>query len=343
MKSNKGYIIAVIKGIDKKEIVGYRLWFNGQVKKVPWQELYSAMYRSDCVENAKVKDGQIVGTNGSLDRYATINPLGVTLKDTLVIIKKIGLTDRDKKVTKTAYQVSHPNGVTRMVPSWHVISYAENNGIANGKIVTKGDTKFISAIEGEYPYEEILAGLFFMDYNAEDFRTADEQRTIDDALDKVKRDRTTNYETEDEIFRQATVDFKAGVKDACKEMGISIDRYNGYTKDGITTMRTQDGHYATVPITSNNVTLSGRPDSDVVSTIVYVAARPREGNVAYIEIRAIKDGIFVGLIDLYQINLPAGDEDAVTDIMYEEGKQQAYKMNRTNSSGNAIEISNEKI
>ena len=164
MKSNKGYIIAIIKSRDQSEPTGYKVWYNNSTKIVPGYILHNLMAKSDCVVNAEIKDGKIAGSNGSLDRYGIVTKDDIILKNALVITKKIGLTDRRGQVNKTVYSLVDTNGTTEICSAEQAIDYAEKIGLANGKVVTKGEAKFISAISGEYAYEEVLDDIFYIEY-----------------------------------------------------------------------------------------------------------------------------------------------------------------------------------
>ena len=62
------YVIAIFKNANR-EVDGYRTWCNGQVDCISEKRLISMPYS---MGNIKVENNKIVGSNGSLDRYAVI-------------------------------------------------------------------------------------------------------------------------------------------------------------------------------------------------------------------------------------------------------------------------------
>ena len=160
MATSKGHIIAVIRKEGQSEPVGFRLLFKGKNKIVPYAVLYSAMTNSDCVENAELNSGEIVGLNGDLARYGTADIKGRLKKNVLVIVKKFGLLGKSKQVNRIIFQIVDAAGKIELCSYEVAVKYAEEIEMANGKIETDGGTKFVSTISGEYPYEEVQEELF---------------------------------------------------------------------------------------------------------------------------------------------------------------------------------------
>ena len=160
MESNKGIIIALIKSAIEKEPVGYRVLINGAIKNVPQDSLIDAMKKSDLIVNAKVENGKIIGTQGSMDRYPIITPYNSILRGGITILKKYRLMDRDKKVIQHAFEIMDCKGRTEICTADVIVQYTEENWISNGKIVNSRDRKFISAINGEYSHEDVLEEVF---------------------------------------------------------------------------------------------------------------------------------------------------------------------------------------
>jgi len=142
----KVFMIAVI-GSQNKDVLGYRLLDleTGEIKDVPANALINAMSSGSIqVENLDVVFDELVGTNGSIDRYPyLINgiPYG---KSPLIILKEMNNGD---------YTVCDFKGEIVRMRKLDVINYGEVEGIANGKIVNREGGKFVSAISGEYEKE----------------------------------------------------------------------------------------------------------------------------------------------------------------------------------------------
>lgn len=123
--------------------IGYRLFDDESemLRDVSQKSLIKGLYNGVKVGNVEVRDGELVGTNGSLERYAKVNNLAFqNVNMPLVILGKIN----------GGYRVVDYLGHIRNVREAELIRYAEQIGIANGKVVNKDNKKFISAISGEY-------------------------------------------------------------------------------------------------------------------------------------------------------------------------------------------------
>ncbi len=141
----KLFMIGAIS-LTKNNIEGYRLldFETGQVKDLAEKDLFNAMRAGLKVENLSTTDSEIVGVNGAISRYPLIINGIPYKKSPLIILKEMNNGD---------YMVSDFKGeVVRMRPE-AVIRYSETEGIANGKIVVRDGTKFISSITGEYDKE----------------------------------------------------------------------------------------------------------------------------------------------------------------------------------------------
>ena len=104
---------------------------------------------SNIIANAAYVNGEVVGTNGQLSRYADIDYNGSLLnseKSPLVIINKLG---------DAGYTVCDYKGVIKRFKTSDVVEYARKFGIANGKVVNQDGTEIISAITGNYEVIEI--------------------------------------------------------------------------------------------------------------------------------------------------------------------------------------------
>lgn len=155
------YLIGVLKSRNK--IVGYRLlqlkdkkYFDVNPQTV--QQILQV--NSNAVANLELVNGEIVGSQGSIDRYTAIRETRVSDRQ-IVIIKKVVIND-DKPVgyLVTDYRYS----ALKFLTTDEIISICEpqgSNKIANGKIVENSEgTKFISAIQGNYDTMTISAELY---------------------------------------------------------------------------------------------------------------------------------------------------------------------------------------
>lgn len=140
-------MIATIK--ENGEIIGYRI-FDADSKEnkfinVPKDNVKEVlMSKKAVIENLSLIDGELVGTNGSIERYPVVNRQGKLISDKspLIIINAI----EDKGYTVVDYK-----GVVKKVGVFDVVKYAKEHGIANGKVVLRDNVEFISSIVGSYP------------------------------------------------------------------------------------------------------------------------------------------------------------------------------------------------
>ena len=114
------------------------------IKDIP----YNVMYNVIASNKAKVagieldkKAGKLKGSNGTFDRYASIVN-GCIVKNAVVVLKTID---------DLGYVVSDGQGKVLELSIKDTIRASEGIGIANGKVVERGNEKFISAITGTYP------------------------------------------------------------------------------------------------------------------------------------------------------------------------------------------------
>lgn len=150
-------IARVVDSSKVNEVTGYAVLTVGMIGadagkfkvRLVSAEKAASVFVPGAVENAvfdRAKN-RMTGTNGSLERYGMHGAKGVANK--LVVVARIadGFIMTDSMGTK----------VVRM-PDKDAVAAADLIGIANGKIVTKNGTRFISAISGEYEtYPEIYA------------------------------------------------------------------------------------------------------------------------------------------------------------------------------------------
>lgn len=126
-------------------ITGFRLLDsdNGQVLDQPYnsvlQVVVSGRAKIKGIKYNKSKN-ELVGSNGSFDRYPTIKN-NVLVNNSIIIINSID---------EIGYRISDSNGNCAEYNILDTIALAKGRGIANGKIVKNGDKEHISAISGNY-------------------------------------------------------------------------------------------------------------------------------------------------------------------------------------------------
>lgn len=145
------YCIAVIVDNKGKEI-GYRLLDTKLIGKGETTKDLSAeaVYKGLCgnptlVVNLGIKNNKVVGVNGVLDRYTKISQDNQSLTEPKMVI--LFRTD-------TGFIVSDAFGNVSALSSSSALALNKKFPIANGKVVHKDGTEFISSIVGEYPYIE---------------------------------------------------------------------------------------------------------------------------------------------------------------------------------------------
>lgn len=152
-------IIATIKKLDttknKYKTVGYRL-YDIEKKELEDFSLKSKKFlnymirNKDNIENAMYDSIKSTGVprvkflNGAEERYPVIDADSGQLLGTnpLVIVAEF----------RDGYLVVGPFGETFEWTKNEAVAYAKLNGIANGKCLSKGNSEYISAISGGYPY-----------------------------------------------------------------------------------------------------------------------------------------------------------------------------------------------
>ena len=132
-----------------KDAVGIRIYDtnSGEFKDVPINGVKAVLSKGAQVCNLGLQDGELIGTNGSLDRYPVIRNGKLFGKSPLIILNEVG---------DVGYDVVDWKGKKARYRSEDVVTYSEKNGIANGKVVEKDGNKFISSISGNYDRVEIV-------------------------------------------------------------------------------------------------------------------------------------------------------------------------------------------
>lgn len=143
-------LFAISNITSGKETIGFRILDvdTKDVKDVPIGNIYKVIKsKKACIANLEVKGKQVVGSNGSIDRLPEIVHGKLIGKSPIIIIDKIG---------NEGYTVADFKGSILRLKEADVIKYAKENGISNGKVVNKGGTEYISAIERNYGFNEVL-------------------------------------------------------------------------------------------------------------------------------------------------------------------------------------------
>lgn len=149
-----GKIFAIAKIVDRNKTIGLRIADveskNVQYRDVSLDSIHKVLSSGNItIENIGILDGDIVGTNGSIDRLASVTTTGELIgKAPLVIINKIG---------DVGYTIVDHKGLLKKVREEDVVAYAKQFGIANGKVVVKNGLEYVSSINGEYDVQEVSA------------------------------------------------------------------------------------------------------------------------------------------------------------------------------------------
>lgn len=143
------YVVAVVKN-EADEAVAYRvLDIEKRACKAVSKEavLRASMQNPQAFMNVATEGKELVGTNGSLSRYAVVSMKNelVSKSAPVVVLARLG---------NEGFVLSDYAGNMTKIKSDEAVGYATKFGIANGKIVERDGKKLISAISGEYPLIE---------------------------------------------------------------------------------------------------------------------------------------------------------------------------------------------
>lgn len=153
----KCFIIATLN--DGDQVIGYRVFdADAKGKDTKLLDVGVANFKramktnfASSMKNAVLAGDEVIGTNGSLDRYAKLNKSGKLLdesKQPLVILNELG---------DVGYTVVNYMGDVKKARTENVVKYARGYGIANGKIVTRNNVEYVSSIDGAYEQVKINA------------------------------------------------------------------------------------------------------------------------------------------------------------------------------------------
>lgn len=143
------YVVAVVKN-EADEAVAYRILdIEKRACKAVSKEavLRASMQNPKAFMNVAAEGKELVGTNGSLSRYAVVSMKNelVSKSAPVVVLARLG---------NEGFVLSDYAGNMTKIKSDEAVGYATKFGIANGKIVERDGKKLISAINGEYPLIE---------------------------------------------------------------------------------------------------------------------------------------------------------------------------------------------
>lgn len=143
------YVVAVVKN-EADEAVAYRvLDIEKRACKAVSKEavLRASMQNPKAFMNVAAEGKELVGTNGSLSRYAVVSMKNelVSKSAPVVVLARLG---------NEGFVLSDYAGNMTKIKSDEAVGYATKFGITNGKIVERDGKKLISAINGEYPLIE---------------------------------------------------------------------------------------------------------------------------------------------------------------------------------------------
>ena len=137
-------LIAIANISNGKNTLGFRLLDIDikQIKDVPLENIKDVLKHNQIqIDNLTIKDGEVIGYNGSIERLPKLINGQLVGKSPLIVIDQLG---------NTGYTVSDFKGHILNIKTKDVVDYAKVQGISNGKVVNKDGTEFISAIDGQY-------------------------------------------------------------------------------------------------------------------------------------------------------------------------------------------------
>lgn len=111
---------------------------------------------NDLISNLSVKNGELIGGNGSLKRYTSIDVhtnaiIGVPRS---VVLSRL---EDDKNGNLTGYIIYGANNVVAQVDVDTAVKLVQNDSLVNGKLRTTSKGLIVSSINGEYPTTPVLS------------------------------------------------------------------------------------------------------------------------------------------------------------------------------------------
>lgn len=149
----KYMLLAVHKDyIPDEVIVGYRIYDTEtkSIADVTTEQVFNAIRQGNEIDGISVVDGVIKGSNGALDRYTTLIN-GQSFGSCPIIVTK--------EFPGEIYEVVNYLGKNTKMKLENIITYANSEGLANVKVVTRDNKQFISRISGEIEKDKMFDDL----------------------------------------------------------------------------------------------------------------------------------------------------------------------------------------
>ena len=143
-------LLAVHKDYRPNEtVIGFRIFDTDtkQYMDASIESVYVQLQNNVIVDGLEIKDGELKGNNGSLDRYTTIVN-GQNFGGCPIIITK--------EYPNNVYEVVNYLGQVTKMSMVSIIRYAQSEGLANAKIVNTENKQYISRIHGEFEKDKIF-------------------------------------------------------------------------------------------------------------------------------------------------------------------------------------------
>lgn len=214
----------------KNNIIGFRILDddNGKFMDVSYEDVKRVLIQSENneeykIENLKYEDGEISGSNGSLDRFPTLINKRLSGVSPLIILEE--MPNRHYRVTNFAGEIVE-------ISEENAIKYSNDYAIANGKISKNNETgkEYISSIRGNYRQNRLIKDKKSGTKLSAKMKLIGEDRYgLDDKHHAYAKDRTL-----DEIIlgRGVLGIGQQGFKDCVNLKSISLPRTFEYLGDG---------------------------------------------------------------------------------------------------------------
>lgn len=221
------HLIGVIySDFDMKDIIGFRIFDSDsrELKDIPYKAVEAVVASGKAAikgikfEKSKKK---LAGSNGSFDRYPALCKCKVK-NNRMIILATID--DR-------GYRIVNYMGDMKDSTYAKVLKAASKAGIANGKIVTKGDKQYISAINGTYDnikFEDLKSE---SRYNIENVESDKEFRKNAEAIIKKSEARGIIYDKPRVISGHPPANSKLSEIDP--DTGMTVSQKLAYTMMGL--------------------------------------------------------------------------------------------------------------
>ena len=139
------FIASIKKGRDKNYGIRIMDLDTLKVSDIPYLNAIKMINKGGTIVGLESNGFTIKGNNGDIERYPIIEGGKIVKNNSLIILEQLINNN-----TTIGYKVADWNGNVLNLKISDVLAYARNNGVANGKIITKDGNSFISSIKGEY-------------------------------------------------------------------------------------------------------------------------------------------------------------------------------------------------